>query len=174
MDLFYKYFSNHSLHAFKALVFMRSFASTHTRLLSVGWRFSCFCLLWTQLQVLPESLLNLSSGRRHVPWWWPKMEESCLKFLLNEKNPGLLNTAWRTFVLVKKLVLKTSFSHGTSSCTPKINTNIWKGEFPTDNMAEDGYKGTAPVTAVPPNVACRTQWEMPGSVCLVGCASFPR
>ncbi|XP_064523198.1 formylglycine-generating enzyme isoform X1 [Pseudopipra pipra] len=30
-------------------------------------------------------------------------------------------------------------------------TNIWQGEFPTNNTAEDGYKGTAPVTAFPPN-----------------------
>uniref|UniRef100_A0A8C5U8X8 Sulfatase modifying factor 1 n=1 Tax=Malurus cyaneus samueli TaxID=2593467 RepID=A0A8C5U8X8_9PASS len=29
--------------------------------------------------------------------------------------------------------------------------NIWQGEFPTNNTAEDGYKGTAPVTAFPPN-----------------------
>ncbi|NXF11516.1 SUMF1 enzyme, partial [Smithornis capensis] len=29
--------------------------------------------------------------------------------------------------------------------------NVWQGEFPTNNTAEDGYKGTAPVTAFPPN-----------------------
>ncbi|XP_023790854.1 sulfatase-modifying factor 1 isoform X3 [Cyanistes caeruleus] len=29
--------------------------------------------------------------------------------------------------------------------------NIWQGEFPTNNTAEDGYKGTAPVSAFPPN-----------------------
>ncbi|XP_042655586.1 formylglycine-generating enzyme isoform X3 [Tyto alba] len=29
--------------------------------------------------------------------------------------------------------------------------NIWQGAFPTNNTAEDGYKGTAPVTAFPPN-----------------------
>ncbi|MEV4670594.1 MULTISPECIES: formylglycine-generating enzyme family protein [Actinomadura] len=29
--------------------------------------------------------------------------------------------------------------------------NIWQGHFPTRNTAEDGYKGTAPVTAFPPN-----------------------
>ncbi|NXY47602.1 SUMF1 enzyme, partial [Ceuthmochares aereus] len=29
--------------------------------------------------------------------------------------------------------------------------NIWQGVFPTNNTAEDGYKGTAPVTAFPPN-----------------------
>ncbi|XP_071612460.1 formylglycine-generating enzyme isoform X2 [Heliangelus exortis] len=29
--------------------------------------------------------------------------------------------------------------------------NIWQGVFPTNNSAEDGYKGTAPVTAFPPN-----------------------
>ncbi|XP_039766166.1 formylglycine-generating enzyme isoform X3 [Ornithorhynchus anatinus] len=29
--------------------------------------------------------------------------------------------------------------------------NIWQGEFPVSNTGEDGYKGTAPVTAFPPN-----------------------
>ncbi|XP_062825803.1 formylglycine-generating enzyme isoform X4 [Anolis carolinensis] len=29
--------------------------------------------------------------------------------------------------------------------------NIWQGDFPTSNTREDGYKGTAPVTAFPPN-----------------------
>lgn len=29
--------------------------------------------------------------------------------------------------------------------------NIWQGRFPTKNTAEDGYKGTAPVDAFPPN-----------------------
>uniref|UniRef100_A0A493TMN1 Sulfatase modifying factor 1 n=1 Tax=Anas platyrhynchos platyrhynchos TaxID=8840 RepID=A0A493TMN1_ANAPP len=29
--------------------------------------------------------------------------------------------------------------------------NIWQGVFPSNNTAEDGYKGTAPVTAFPPN-----------------------
>ncbi|KAJ7316984.1 hypothetical protein JRQ81_003146 [Phrynocephalus forsythii] len=29
--------------------------------------------------------------------------------------------------------------------------NIWQGEFPVRNAGEDGYKGTAPVTAFPPN-----------------------
>ncbi|XP_053890458.1 formylglycine-generating enzyme isoform X1 [Malaclemys terrapin pileata] len=29
--------------------------------------------------------------------------------------------------------------------------NIWQGEFPISNTGEDGYKGTAPVTAFPPN-----------------------
>jgi formylglycine-generating enzyme required for sulfatase activity len=29
--------------------------------------------------------------------------------------------------------------------------NIWHGRFPTHNTAEDGYRGTAPVDAFPPN-----------------------
>ncbi|XP_070592822.1 formylglycine-generating enzyme [Erythrolamprus reginae] len=29
--------------------------------------------------------------------------------------------------------------------------NIWQGDFPRSNTEEDGYKGTAPVTAFPPN-----------------------
>lgn len=29
--------------------------------------------------------------------------------------------------------------------------NVWQGEFPTLNTAEDGYEGTSPVTAYPPN-----------------------
>jgi formylglycine-generating enzyme len=30
-------------------------------------------------------------------------------------------------------------------------SNIWQGTFPTHNTAEDGYVGTAPVDAFPPN-----------------------
>jgi formylglycine-generating enzyme required for sulfatase activity len=33
----------------------------------------------------------------------------------------------------------------------KHRCNIWQGEFPTRNTAEDGYTGTAPVTAYAPN-----------------------
>jgi formylglycine-generating enzyme required for sulfatase activity len=29
--------------------------------------------------------------------------------------------------------------------------NVWRGRFPTRNTAADGYRGTAPVTAFPPN-----------------------
>jgi formylglycine-generating enzyme len=29
--------------------------------------------------------------------------------------------------------------------------NIWQGRFPVNNTAEDGYRGTAPVDAYPPN-----------------------
>jgi len=29
--------------------------------------------------------------------------------------------------------------------------NIWQGMFPSENLAEDGYAGTSPVTAFPPN-----------------------
>ena len=29
--------------------------------------------------------------------------------------------------------------------------NIWQGTFPEENTAEDGYRGTAPVTAYQPN-----------------------
>jgi formylglycine-generating enzyme required for sulfatase activity len=29
--------------------------------------------------------------------------------------------------------------------------NVWQGEFPRTNTAEDGYEGTCPVTAFPPN-----------------------
>ncbi|XP_044588652.1 formylglycine-generating enzyme [Cotesia glomerata] len=33
----------------------------------------------------------------------------------------------------------------------KHRINIWQGEFPNKNTAEDGFKGTAPVTEFPPN-----------------------
>ncbi|XP_012270698.1 sulfatase-modifying factor 1 [Orussus abietinus] len=33
----------------------------------------------------------------------------------------------------------------------KHRTNIWQGVFPQNNTAEDGYKGTSPVTKFPPN-----------------------
>ena len=33
----------------------------------------------------------------------------------------------------------------------EFRCNIWRGRFPTRNSAEDGYRGTAPVDAFPPN-----------------------
>ncbi|MDF0600001.1 formylglycine-generating enzyme family protein [Psychromarinibacter sp. C21-152] len=46
--------------------------------------------------------------------------------------------------------------------TPAMNT--WQGRFPTENTEEDGYLGTAPVTAFAPNGyglynACGNVWE---------------
>lgn len=32
-----------------------------------------------------------------------------------------------------------------------IRANIWQGNFPTKNTVEDGYDGTAPITAFPQN-----------------------
>lgn len=32
-----------------------------------------------------------------------------------------------------------------------FRVNIWQGEFPANNTAEDGYEGTAPVTEFPAN-----------------------
>jgi formylglycine-generating enzyme required for sulfatase activity len=52
--------------------------------------------------------------------------------------------------------------------------NIWQGQFPVHNTADDGYTGTAPVDAYPPNgyglfnVAgnvwewCEDRWSAPG------------
>jgi sulfatase modifying factor 1 len=42
--------------------------------------------------------------------------------------------------------------------------NIWQGEFPTRDLAEDGYAGTSPVNAFPPNAyglysASGNTWE---------------
>lgn len=174
MDLFYKYFSNHSLHIFKAFLFTRSFASTHTGLLFVGWWISCFCLLWAKLQVLPESLLNPNSGRRHgrsVPCWWHKMEKSCLKFLLKEKNPGLLNIAWRTFVLMKNRAWKTGFSHGAANCSPKINAMPISGRENSQLITQQrmGTRGLPlSLPFLPMDKTCRIWWKMPGSGHLTG------
>lgn len=30
-------------------------------------------------------------------------------------------------------------------------SNVWQGQFPTEDSGDDGYKGTCPVTAFPPN-----------------------
>jgi formylglycine-generating enzyme len=35
--------------------------------------------------------------------------------------------------------------------TGKNPANIWQGHFPTENTAQDGFKGTAPVASFPPN-----------------------
>jgi formylglycine-generating enzyme required for sulfatase activity len=33
----------------------------------------------------------------------------------------------------------------------KVAANIWQGQFPAKDLGEDGYTGTSPVTAFPPN-----------------------
>jgi len=33
----------------------------------------------------------------------------------------------------------------------RLMANIWQGEFPRQNLAADGFEGTSPVTAFPPN-----------------------
>jgi len=33
----------------------------------------------------------------------------------------------------------------------KYMANLWQGKFPAQNTAKDGYEGTCPVTAFPPN-----------------------
>ncbi|KAK3742480.1 hypothetical protein QZH41_016467 [Actinostola sp. cb2023] len=33
----------------------------------------------------------------------------------------------------------------------KFMANLWQGKFPTENTAADGYEGTCPITAFPPN-----------------------
>lgn len=33
----------------------------------------------------------------------------------------------------------------------KLQANIWEGRFPSENTQEDGYRGTSPVKAFPPN-----------------------
>lgn len=63
--------------------------------------------------------------------------QHCLENLCVNEEPGLEN---RLFPWGSKLQPK-----------DQCYANIWQGEFPTNNTAEDGYKGAAPVTAFPPN-----------------------
>lgn len=77
-----------------------------------------------------------------------------LKFLLKEKNPGLLNIAWRTFVLMKNLAWKTGFSHGATNCSPKIKAMPISGRENSQQITQQrmGTKGLPlSVTAFPPN-----------------------
>jgi sulfatase modifying factor 1 len=125
--------------------------------------------------LLPDDF-EPTRGVAHAPWWrqvfgacWATPEGSHSDLDARGDHP-VLHVDWTDALAFatwagKRLPTETEWESaargGLDQCdypwgdelTPdeQHRCNIWQGTFPTDNQCEDGYYGTAPVGAYPPN-----------------------
>ncbi|HPK01109.1 MAG TPA: formylglycine-generating enzyme family protein [Candidatus Sumerlaeota bacterium] len=135
-----------------------------------GWSF-VFHLL------LPPGTLKRVTLRVQGCEWWCRVRGACWRHpegigtsIAHRLDHPVVHVSWRDAAAYaawagKRLPTEAEFEYAArgglvqklypwgDDLTPggEHRCNIWQGEFPRINTAEDGYVGTAPVTAYPPN-----------------------
>ncbi|XP_020903517.1 formylglycine-generating enzyme, partial [Exaiptasia diaphana] len=127
-------------------------------------------------RVSKEIQKNIHQAVAAAPWWVPvkgaywRNPEGPDSNLTDRMDHPVLHVSWNDAVEFckwanKRLPTEAEFEYamkGGSDDTlypwgnklkkgGKFMANLWQGNFPVKNTAKDGYEGTCPVTAFPPN-----------------------